>query len=226
MIYFVHRVLQKSQLLIANYIVYVKPCSSWLQPHIKNIRNYVNQTHNSHEFFELYTFNNYSEHQICSISQLNDDCLMEICKNLSIEDQINFALCGHRFCDILQETSYGKYSNFDMVELTKLNCFQIKIFGLIIGPYIKVLKFYDFQFAQLFCTYCLNVETLTIDFVSSLSKLLNLWIKQMPNIKKLILRHMLWDDITIDNLRLFKNLQNLDISSGNIIGEFEFKLKI
>lgn len=206
------RVLQKSEHIIFKHLLYVEPCSSWLQPHIKAFVKYIDKQYNPNVNCSTITGDQIG-------LTLNDDCLMEICEKLTLQDQINFALCCQRFCDIFQMISSTKYSYLDMEILTTLSCLQIKIFALIVGPFIKILKYYGTRFSQLFCTYCPNIERLIIDCVVIENDLLTFFQVQMPKIKILEMKFLTWPDITINHLKLFRNLKYLRISGHEVTGK-------
>ncbi|XP_046810798.1 uncharacterized protein LOC111688262 isoform X2 [Lucilia cuprina] len=212
-------VLQRKNFHFMNRFISVQPCKSWYQPNGQNTIQLLNGYSNDAKLLNEAACSNtsFSCEQNSLIFNLNDDCLEYICKMLTLNDQIHFALSCQRFCEIFKMISLHKYVNLNTELFATLTQFQSKVFLQIVGAQVKSLMI-DFKYAFLkshteiisiirfLGTFCTNVETLKIESNDLHVNKLRSLIAKMTQLKELHLNNV---DVNVGLIKILQTLKNL-----------------
>uniref|UniRef100_A0A1A9WIX6 RRM domain-containing protein n=1 Tax=Glossina brevipalpis TaxID=37001 RepID=A0A1A9WIX6_9MUSC len=148
------------------------------------------------------------------ILNLNDDCLEQICKNLKLRDQIQFARTCQRFRNVFEMISKIQYKKLVLEEIQSLTLWELRDFLQIAGSHVDTLTGTistkkTKRGAEFLGTYCTNVKTVNIDTTRFKPLLLKKFLQRMKYITELELSDVNLTDRCVDVLKKLTNLKIL-----------------
>ncbi|XP_065368477.1 uncharacterized protein LOC135960972 isoform X2 [Calliphora vicina] len=221
------KVLQRADHILLNRPLVVQPCRSWYQPSGQRLLQLLSENFKNDSITDNACSLPSHIEQNALIFTLNDDCLEHICKELTLNDQVNFALTCQRFCEIFKMVSHVQYAHLTTELFSTLSKFKMKVFLHLVGSQIKslVIDFVyglrstniELKFIKFLGKFCKNVEKLKIDGCNLHINKVRALITYMPLIEEFELNNVEINVTLIKFLKMLKNLKFLNIKDNSDI---------